>query len=76
MDQQSLLLKIDELMDLPAGTLQGAEPLSGLENWDSLALMNFIALVSEQFGRTLSPRQIASCETVSDLVKLAQPAAS
>jgi acyl carrier protein len=72
MDQPGFLAQLDELLELPAGTLQGPEPLSDLENWDSLAMMNLIALVNEQFQVTLSPRQIAPCQTVADLWQLTQ----
>jgi hypothetical protein len=33
-------------------------------------MMSFIALASEQYGVTLSPRQFLSCTTVNDLLAL------
>ena len=73
MDQAVFFAQLDEILELPPGTLKGPELLSDLENWDSLALMSFISLMSDQYQVTLSPRQISSCETVSDLWKLSQP---
>jgi acyl carrier protein len=72
MDQQTFLAQMDEILELPKGTLQGGETLADLENWDSLAMMNFIALASDQYGLTLSPRVISGCKNVSDLMNLAQ----
>ena len=76
MTRQQFLIKLDEVLELPAGALQGTESLADLENWDSLAMMNLIAMVSKESGVTLSPRQIAPCETVDDLVGLALPGQS
>jgi acyl carrier protein len=72
MNQQTVLKQLDEVMELPAGTLDGSEALADLENWDSLAMMNFIALASDQYGLTLSPRQISGCASVADLQRLMQ----
>jgi acyl carrier protein len=73
MNQQTFLAQVDEILELPAGTLKGGETLADLENWDSLAMMSFIALASDQYGATVSPRQISGCKCVSDLMHLTQP---
>lgn len=70
MDRQQLLLQLDEMLELPAGTLKGDEELADLEQWDSLAMMNFIALASEHYNVTLSPRLFANCTTVNDVIAL------
>ena len=70
MDRHRLLLDLDERLELTPGTLTGAEELDGLASWDSLAMMNFIALASDRFELTLSPRQIGPCRTIDDLVRL------
>ncbi|MBK5294520.1 MAG: acyl carrier protein [Acidobacteriia bacterium] len=71
MDRQTFLLQLDELLSLPAGTLKGPEKLETFEMWDSLATVNVIALANEHFDVTLSPRQIAGCTTVDELLALA-----
>lgn len=63
-------------MELAPGALNGSEALAGLESWDSLAVMSFIALVDEHCGSTVAPKQIAACRTVNDLVTLAGCAVS
>lgn len=72
MDRVQLLREFDEIVELPAGSLNGSEPLETLEHWDSLAMMSFIALASEHCGAALSPRQLANCATVNDLLKMAE----
>jgi len=70
MTQQDFLAQIEELIEAPAGSLRGPEPLSGFDRWDSLALVGFIAMVDERVGITLSAQKIVDAKTVNDLVAL------
>lgn len=72
MTRDEFLSSLDELVELPSGTLQGSERLDKLEQWTSVAVIGFIALVDTNNGLALSPRQIANCSTVSDLLTLAK----
>ena len=71
MTRTEFLLEMDEILDLPAGTLRGHERLEELQNWDSTSLITFIAL-AETNGVAISPGQIVTCSTVADLLRLAQ----
>jgi acyl carrier protein len=71
MTKQEFLSQMDTLLDLPAGTLTGGESLDDLDNWNSLAMVEYIALADGN-GAKLSPRQIRECETVDDLARLAK----
>ncbi len=62
---------MDALLELPAGSLKGPEYLDELENWNSLAMVEFIALADTN-GAKLSPRQIRDCDTVDQLAQLAR----
>ena len=53
------------------GTLDGAEKLEEVDGWDSVALVSFLAMVDEHFGRRLAPRDVGKCETVDELYRLA-----
>lgn len=75
MRREEFLAQLDELLELPAGTLKGDEKLEDLERWDSLAMVSFIALADEHCNMRLSPRQFVTCNTVNDLVQLAGIAA-
>lgn len=72
MTRAEFLESLDELFELPAGTLRGSENLEDIEQWNSMAMIEFIALVDSNGGGKLSPRQIAGSTTVSDLLRLAQ----
>ncbi len=66
------LLEMDEILDLPAGTLRGHEKLEELGNWDSTSLITFIVLAEACSGVSISPAQIVTCSTVADLLRLAR----
>ena len=70
MSREELLREIDNMLELPTGTLQGPEELAALENWDSMAVVTFIALADSAGSPTLSAKQIGNCETVNDLIGL------
>jgi acyl carrier protein len=72
MTRNEFLLEMDEILDLPPGTLRGHEKLEELENWDSTSLITFVALAETSGGVNISPAQIVTCSTVADLLRLAR----
>ena len=63
---------MDAMLDLPDGTLTGSEELENLEQWNSMAMIGFMAIADENNRVKLSPRQLAGCTTVSELMELAK----
>lgn len=41
-----------------------------LDEWDSMTAMAIIAFVKTEYGKTVTGREIRSCETVEDLYNL------
>jgi hypothetical protein len=72
MGRDAFLKSIDEILELPPGTLQGSEQLDDYPLWDSTAMISFMALADSNNGTRLSPRELAGCKTVSDLLNLAK----
>jgi acyl carrier protein len=70
--REEFLNSMDELVELPRGTLKGPESLNEIEQWNSLAMISFVALADSNNRVSLSPRQILRCTTVSDLLGLAK----
>jgi len=70
MSKSEFLGHMGKILELPEGSLTGAERLEDLEAWDSVAMMSFISFVDEHFNMSLSPRQFTSAETLNDLGKL------
>jgi acyl carrier protein len=71
MTREEFLLEMDDILELPAGTLQGHEKLEELHNWDSTALITLIVVAEGNSGVRISPSQIVNCSTVGDLLRLA-----
>lgn len=69
--REEFLLLLDELLELPSGTLRGPENLQELEGWDSLAALSFMALADERCGIALAASQLVNCRTVNGLLSLA-----
>jgi acyl carrier protein len=72
MTKEAFLLAMDELLELQPGTLTGAENLDDLENWTSMSMLQYIALVDSEKGVQLSPRLIKDSTTIADLLRLAK----
>jgi acyl carrier protein len=63
---------LEELLEVPAGSIAGETALKDLEAWDSLAVISFIAMVDSNYGLTLPAKRIAAAVTVNDLAALIQ----
>ena len=70
MTRAELYATLDDILEMPAGTLTGNEELAALQSWDSLAVVNFIALVHGLFNELLPAQKVKVCKTVPDLVGL------
>ena len=76
MTRDECLNLLCEAMELPQGELTGGEIFGDLEQWDSLAVMNVIALLDERGGISLSAQQMMACKQVDELVGLVLGASS
>ncbi len=45
--------------------------LSEIDEWDSLAVVSFMAMVEKSFGKKISRSQVLNASTVQDLYNLA-----
>ena len=61
-----------DMLDLDPEDLSLDTNLDDLEEWDSLNALNLIALVDEEFGKTLSADVVNNLKTVSDIVDVMQ----
>ena len=72
MDRSAFLIELDEILDLEEGTLQGTEILEEIEEWDSLAVISFIALADDKFDIVIEGETLLKAQTVNDLLGLVQ----
>ncbi len=62
--------RMEEILKMPAGALQGPEPLREAKDWDSLAMLEFIAMVDSRLGMTVGVESILASDTFNDLYAL------
>jgi hypothetical protein len=72
MMREEFLMEVDRILELPLGTLQGPEKLEEYYLWDSTAMISFMALADSNTGVRIAPRDLGSCETVDDLLRVAK----
>jgi acyl carrier protein len=70
MNRKDFLNRVEEILELPEGSLKGDQQLANLAAWDSMAVLAFIAMVDDALGVQVSPAALAKCKVVSDLVAL------
>jgi acyl carrier protein len=68
-DEKQFLCLLDELLEVERGTTTRESRIESI-GWSSLAAIGFIALVHEHFNLAVSPRAIAKCDSVDDLIEL------
>ena len=69
-NEKEFLNNIEEILEIDENTLTGSELLDDLEDWDSLAVMGFIAMVDTHFSQTIEAKKINQCKTINDLASL------
>lgn len=68
MTQEKKLALLEDMMELEPGSLTPETVLEELEEWDSIALLSFMALMDEEFGKTMTGGSLREMKTVSDLL--------
>ena len=61
---------LDDILELPMGTIKGSEPLASLPTWDSLAVVSYIATCNGLFGIVLSGDMVKGTKSIADLIAL------
>lgn len=70
MNSQDVIRELEEILEVESGSLSSASELYGTDAWDSLAVVSFMAVADEKFGKRLSGKQLEKVATVGDLLKL------
>ena len=70
MTKRQFYEEIENILEVPPGSLVGDETLKGFEQWDSLASLSFIAMADANLQTMISGREVGSCRTVTDLLAL------
>jgi len=73
MTRQEVLCELEKVLEKPRGALTGSERLDDLPEWDSLAILAYIALVEKKTSVVLDSLLLSRARTVNDLVRLVVP---
>ena len=61
---------IAEVMDIEAETLTPDTVLETIEEWDSIALITFIAMMDDEFDRVVKGKEVKEKKTVGELMAM------
>lgn len=61
---------LEEVMELEEGTLQLDDVLEEYEEWDSVTILGIISLMDEEFGKTVTGKEVRDIKTVSGLLDM------
>lgn len=70
MQEQEKLALIADMMELEAEKLSKDTELKSLDEWDSLAVLSFVAMMDEEFGKNINGCQVRGCKTIADLMAM------
>ncbi|MBR1741594.1 MAG: acyl carrier protein [Lachnospiraceae bacterium] len=70
MTEKEKIMIIEESMDLDEGTLSTEDVLDDFDEWDSLAVLSFIALVEERMHKNVDAAELKKVVTVADALTL------
>jgi len=68
MELKEKLALIEEALDTEEGILTPETVLDEIDSWDSIAALSLIAMMDDNFGKTLSGKEIKALVTVGDIL--------
>ena len=70
MTEKEKIELLEEMLELDEGTLKPETLLADLEEWDSIAILSFIVLLDEEFGKSVKAAEIRKFNTIADALKI------
>ena len=70
MTEEEKIALLEEMIELEKGTLTPKTKLTDLEEWDSIAILAFIAMIDEEFDKIIKGSQIKKFKTVADALSV------
>jgi len=61
---------LEDMMELDEGSLSEETVLADIEEWDSMAALSLIFLISESFGKEIEVPQIRKFKTINDIMDI------
>lgn len=60
---------LEEILDLEEGTLHPGDELNALDDWDSLAILSYVAMIDSDFHRTIDGEVVKKFTTIRDAME-------
>ena len=70
MDKTRKIELLAEILDVDIDEIDEEKRLDEVGDWDSLSILSFIAVMSEEFGREVSGAEVKKLETVADALNM------
>lgn len=69
MDTQAFLEKMKEILEIEDRDLTLDDEFRNFDEWDSLAYLSIVAMISVDYGITISAAEFRNFNTLGDIVK-------
>lgn len=66
MTQEQKIEKLEEIMELDEGVLKVTDNLEDYDEWDSIAILSYIAMMDSDFGKVVKGEDVRKFITVQD----------
>ncbi|MCM1157874.1 MAG: acyl carrier protein [Bacteroidales bacterium] len=70
MSQEEKIAMLEEIMELDEGELKITDKLSDYEEWDSIAVLSFIAVMDSNFHKIVKGVDVKEIITVKDAIDM------
>ena len=70
MSMEEKLMKLEEIMELDEGELKATDVLADYEEWDSIAILSYIALMDAEFHKAVKGADVKNFVTVQDALDM------
>jgi acyl carrier protein len=70
MNREQIVSQLEELLEISPDTLREDEEVRSLEHWDSLKLLEIVALADEQLHVQIDADRLAKCVRIRDIIQL------
>lgn len=72
MKRSEFVEELELILDVDEGILEGFSHLKDAEGWNSIGMLNIIALFDSKLGLSIQVSALRECNTLEDLVFLAE----
>lgn len=70
MEIQVFIEKFAEVLDVDSSSLTPETEFADLDEWNSMAVVQVVVMIDEEFGQSVTPVDIRKCVTLADIFNL------